>query len=186
MSDVSVKYRRVMLKLSGEEFGGGRLGVDPDVVSRIAREIASVSAAGFQIAVVIGGGNFFRGSELQQRGMDRARADYIGMLGTVMNCLALQDFLEREHHIDLVPVVGAQGHAIGRRAVDAKRIETSYRRPLVRERARRGNRMRGRGHFHVWRHDADLSEPLRGRGERRDAWTVDAVVIGHQNSHDAW
>ena len=88
-------YQRVLLKLSGEEFGGGRLGVDPDVVSRIAREIASVSAAGFQIAVVIGGGNFFRGAELRQRGMDGVRADYMGMLGIVMNCLALQEFLEQ-------------------------------------------------------------------------------------------
>ena len=79
-----------MLKLSGEAFaGGGGLGVDPDVVHTIAREIAAVVRDGAQIAVVIGGGNFFRGAELQQRGMDRARSDYMGMLGTVMNCLAL-------------------------------------------------------------------------------------------------
>ena len=88
-------YRRVLLKLSGEVFGGGKLGVDPDVVQSVAKEIASVVDAGTQIAVVIGGGNFFRGAELQQRGMDRARADYMGMLGIVMNCLALQDFLEK-------------------------------------------------------------------------------------------
>jgi uridylate kinase len=88
-------YQRVLLKLSGEAFGGGRVGVDPDVVQTIAREIASVSQAGVQIAVVTGGGNFFRGAELQQRGMDRVRADYMGMLGIVMNCLALQDFLEK-------------------------------------------------------------------------------------------
>ena len=88
-------YHRVLLKLSGEVFGGGRVGVDPDVVQKIAREIASVVRAGVQVAVVTGGGNFFRGAELQQRGMDRARADYMGMLGIVMNCLALQDFLER-------------------------------------------------------------------------------------------
>lgn len=88
-------YRRVLLKLSGEVFGGGKLGVDPDVVQSVAREIASVVDSGTQIAVVIGGGNFFRGAELQQRGMDRARADYMGMLGIVMNCLALQDFLEK-------------------------------------------------------------------------------------------
>ena len=93
-------FRRVLLKLGGEMFGGGSVGVDPTVVETVARQIAEVVATGAQIAVVIGGGNFFRGSELQQRGMDRARADYIGMLGTVMNCLALQDFLEREHHID--------------------------------------------------------------------------------------
>jgi uridylate kinase len=88
-------YNRVLLKLSGEVFGGGRVGVDPDVVATIAREIASVQRAGIQIAVVTGGGNFFRGAELQQRGMDRVRADYMGMLGIVMNCLALQDFLEK-------------------------------------------------------------------------------------------
>ena len=88
-------YKRVLLKLSGEVFGGGKVGIDPDVVQEIAREIAAVTTAGAQIAVVTGGGNFFRGSELQQRGMDRVRADYMGMLGIVMNCLALQDFLEK-------------------------------------------------------------------------------------------
>jgi uridylate kinase len=88
-------YNRVLLKLSGEVFGGGRVGVDPDVVSTVAREIAAVAKAGVQIAVVTGGGNFFRGAELQQRGMDRVRADYMGMLGIVMNCLAIQDFLEK-------------------------------------------------------------------------------------------
>ena len=88
-------YQRVLLKLSGEVFGGGKVGIDPDVVQEIAREIAAVTTSGAQIAVVIGGGNFFRGAELQQRGMDRARADYMGMLGIVMNCLALQDFLEK-------------------------------------------------------------------------------------------
>ncbi|WNV91853.1 MULTISPECIES: UMP kinase [Umezawaea] len=89
-----------MLKLGGEMFGGGEVGVDPDVVVVVARQIAAVVRTGAQVAVVIGGGNFFRGAELQQRGMDRSRADYMGMLGTVMNCLALQDFLEREHGID--------------------------------------------------------------------------------------
>jgi uridylate kinase len=84
----------VLLKLSGEVFGGGKLGVDPDVVNSIAKQIAEVVRAGVQVAVVVGGGNFFRGAELQQRGMERNRADYMGMLGTVMNCLALQDFLE--------------------------------------------------------------------------------------------
>jgi uridylate kinase len=88
-------YRRVLLKLSGEVFGGGRIGLDPDVVREIAGQIAEAARSGVQVAVVIGGGNFFRGAELQQRGMDRTRADYMGMLGTVMNCLALQDFLEK-------------------------------------------------------------------------------------------
>ena len=89
------QYQRVLLKLSGEVFGGGRVGVDPDVVSTIAHDIAEVVRSGVQVAVVTGGGNFFRGAELQQRGMDRVRADYMGMLGIVMNCLALQDFLEK-------------------------------------------------------------------------------------------
>ena len=88
-------HRRVVLKLSGQVFGGGKLGVDPEVVNSIARQIAEVVVTGVQVAIVVGGGNFFRGAELQQRGMDRSRADYMGMLGTVMNCLALQDFLEK-------------------------------------------------------------------------------------------
>jgi uridylate kinase len=88
--------RRVVLKLSGESFGGGMVGVDPDIVVSLAKQIAAVVRRGMQVAVVVGGGNFFRGAELQERGMDRGRADYMGMLGTVMNCLALQDFLEKE------------------------------------------------------------------------------------------
>ncbi len=89
-------FRRVMLKLGGEMFGGGSVGVDPNVVENVARQIAEVARAGTEVCVVIGGGNFFRGAQLQQRGMDRARSDYMGMLGTVMNCLALQDFLEQQ------------------------------------------------------------------------------------------
>jgi uridylate kinase len=89
------RYQRVLLKLSGEVFGGGKVGVDPDVVQKVAREIKAVVDEGVQIAVVTGGGNFFRGAELQEKGMDRVRADYMGMLGIVMNCLALQDFLEK-------------------------------------------------------------------------------------------
>ncbi|MCL1838783.1 MAG: UMP kinase [Propionibacteriaceae bacterium] len=89
------RYKRVLLKLSGEAFGGGNVGVDPDVVDSIARQVADVVHSGTQVAIVTGGGNFFRGAELQTRGMDRARADYMGMLGTVMNCLALQDFCEK-------------------------------------------------------------------------------------------
>ncbi len=95
------RRRRVLLKLSGEAFGGGSLGLNPDIVSGIAKEIAEATPQdandpeGVEIAVVVGGGNFFRGAELSQRGMDRGRADYMGMLGTVMNALALQDFLEQ-------------------------------------------------------------------------------------------
>ena len=90
-------WRRVLLKLSGEALSGGTgLGVDPDVVARIAKQVAVVVRLGVQVAVVVGGGNYFRGAELSERGMERARADYMGMLGTVMNCLALQDFLEKQ------------------------------------------------------------------------------------------
>ena len=88
-------YKRVMLKLSGEVFGGGKVGVDPDVVAGSPSRSPRSWRSGVQVAVVVGGGNFFRGAELQTRGMERDRADYMGMLGTVMNCLALQDFLEK-------------------------------------------------------------------------------------------
>src|SRR4051794_7027243 len=88
-------WDRGLVKLGGEMFGGGQVGVDPDVVQDVARQIADIVSTGVQVAVVIGGGNFFRGQELSERGMDRGRADYMGMLGTVMNCLALQDFLEK-------------------------------------------------------------------------------------------
>ena len=90
------RFKRVLLKLSGEAFGGGRVGVDPDIVKGIARQIAAASRDGVEVMIVVGGGNFFRGAELQQAGIDRSRGDYMGMLGTVMNCLALQDFLEQE------------------------------------------------------------------------------------------
>jgi len=89
-------YKRVLLKLSGEVFGGGQVGLDLDVINAIAGEVADVARSGVQVAIVVGGGNFFRGAELQQRGMERARADYMGMLGTVMNCLALQDLIEKQ------------------------------------------------------------------------------------------
>jgi uridylate kinase len=92
---VPFRYRRILLKLSGEVFGGGSVGVDPDVVASIARQIAEVHNEGTQVAIVVGGGNFFRGAQLAEAGMDRDRADYMGMLGTVMNCVALQDFLEK-------------------------------------------------------------------------------------------
>jgi len=94
-NDPSPRRRRVLLKLSGEVFGGGKLGVDPDTVRGIATQIAEAVKNEVEVAVVVGGGNFFRGAELSQSGMDRSRADYMGMLGTVMNSLALQDFLEQ-------------------------------------------------------------------------------------------
>ena len=92
---VTPTRRRVLLKLSGEVFGGGSIGVDTRVIRDIAEQIAA-TVGQVETAIVVGGGNFFRGAELSQSGMDRSRADYMGMLGTVMNCLALQDFLEQE------------------------------------------------------------------------------------------
>ena len=87
--------RRVLLKLSGEAFGGGAVGLDPTVVRDIAHQIAIAVRRGIEVAVVVGGGNFFRGAQLAKAGMYRSRADYMGMLGTVMNALALQDFIEQ-------------------------------------------------------------------------------------------
>jgi uridylate kinase len=89
-------YRRVLLKLSGEALMGEReYGLDTDMVSDIARDIGDVVAMGVQVCVVIGGGNIFRGVSGASKGMDRAQADYIGMLATVMNALAMQNALER-------------------------------------------------------------------------------------------
>jgi uridylate kinase len=89
--------RRVVLKLSGEAFADQELnyGIDPEIVDRVATEIALVAAEGYQIAIVVGGGNIFRGLSSAAKGMDRASADYMGMLATVINALALRDSLER-------------------------------------------------------------------------------------------
>ncbi len=89
-------YRRIVLKISGEALAGGQgYGVDPPVLERIAAEIREVLDLGVQIAIVIGGGNIFRGVAASARGMDRATADYMGMLATIINALALQDALEK-------------------------------------------------------------------------------------------
>ena len=88
-------YRRVLLKLSGEALAGGQAyGIEPDTIGRIAEEIREVIAMGVQVAVVIGGGNIFRGIAASAGGMDRATGDYMGMLATVINALALQDAIE--------------------------------------------------------------------------------------------
>jgi uridylate kinase len=95
--DPSVTYRRILLKLSGEALLGDRqYGVDPEVCVFIARQVAEVHRLGVQVGIVVGGGNIFRGMAAAARGMDRATGDYIGMLATVMNGLALQDALEKE------------------------------------------------------------------------------------------
>jgi uridylate kinase len=114
-------YHRVLLKLSGEVFGGGDVGVDPVVVKGIAEQIAAAVHDDVEVAVVVGGGNFFRGAELHEKGMDRSRADYMGMLGTVMNCLALQDFLEKQDIATRVQTAIAMGQVaepyVPRRAI---------------------------------------------------------------------
>ena len=92
-----LRYQRVLLKLSGEALAGGRgAGFDFDVLDRLANEIKAVREMGVKIGLVIGGGNIVRGKVLSQMGMDRVGADYMGMLGTIINALALQDVLERK------------------------------------------------------------------------------------------
>jgi uridylate kinase len=95
MSDAPLPYRRVLLKLSGEALMGDLdYGIEPTVIQRMAAEIAAVREKGVEIAIVIGGGNIFRGAGLARAGMDRVTGDYMGMLATVMNALAIQDALE--------------------------------------------------------------------------------------------
>ena len=95
MSDSPVQYQRVLLKLSGEALMGELdYGIEPKVIQRIAAEIATARKSGVEIAIVIGGGNIFRGAGLARAGMDRVTGDYMGMLATVMNALAIQDALE--------------------------------------------------------------------------------------------
>jgi uridylate kinase len=90
------RYKRILLKISGEILTGkGNFGIDPKVMQQIAREIQEVKSLGVEVAIVIGGGNIFRGMVASSKGMDRASADYMGMLATVMNAIALQDSLEK-------------------------------------------------------------------------------------------
>lgn len=92
-----VQYRRVMLKISGEALAGeGKYGIEPATIDAISQDIAGTVALGVEVALVIGGGNIFRGLSASAKGMDRSSADYMGMLATVMNGLALQDSLEKQ------------------------------------------------------------------------------------------
>src|SRR5437764_5418059 len=91
----TVKYKRILLKLSGEALQGEGKTISPAVLSRISEEVREVVELGVQVALVIGGGNIFRGVAAATQGMDRATADYMGMLATVINCLALQDAMEK-------------------------------------------------------------------------------------------
>jgi uridylate kinase len=93
----SAKYRRVILKLSGEALAGSKgIGIDPQIVSSIAREVKEITDIGVQVAIVVGAGNIWRGVQGMKMGIDRATSDYMGMLGTVINAMALQDSLEKQ------------------------------------------------------------------------------------------
>jgi uridylate kinase len=95
MSDV--RYKRIVLKLSGEALTGAQgFGIDPDIISGISDEISNAYKLGVQIAIVVGGGNIFRGVQGSSWGMDKAAADYVGMLATIMNCLILQEVLSNK------------------------------------------------------------------------------------------
>jgi uridylate kinase len=97
VADYALKYRRVLLKLSGEALAGERgFGIDPAVVGRITDEIRTVHQMGVSLGLVIGGGNIVRGTDASEEGMDRVQADYMGMLATVINALAVQDLLENK------------------------------------------------------------------------------------------
>ena len=101
MSNNGAMYGRVLLKLSGESFKGERgYGIDPDAIDYMASQIKSVWSMGVELGIVVGGGNIWRGTEAEAEGMDRAAADYAGMLATVINALALQDALERRYQVD--------------------------------------------------------------------------------------
>ena len=117
-----LKYQRVLLKLSGEALMGNEAyGIDPEVIDRLAAEISELNKRGAEVAVVIGGGNIFRGTGLAARGIDRATADHMGMLATIMNSLAMQDALERiEIHARVMSALKINqvcGDYIRRRAV---------------------------------------------------------------------
>ena len=116
------KYKRILLKLSGEELMGEEgFGIDPKVLDRMALEIGQLVGIGVQVGLVIGGGNLFRGAALNQAGMDRVTGDHMGMLATVMNALAMRDALERtnisSHVMSAIPMSGVVEHYDRRRAI---------------------------------------------------------------------
>lgn len=117
-----IKYKRILLKFSGEALMGEQnFGIDPAVLKRIAAEVKSLVDAGVQVAIVIGGGNIFRGVSLAAAGMDRANADYMGMLATVINSLAIQDAMEQQGLIvrvmSALPIQSVCEDYIRRRAI---------------------------------------------------------------------
>ena len=169
-------FRRVVLKLSGEALmGSHEYGIDPTTVDLLAREIVSVQTEGLELAIVVGGGNIYRGMAAAADGMDRATADYAGMLATVLNALALQDALERARRRH-ARSLGARGLGGGRAVHPAPRDATPreganrdlrgrYGKPVLHDRHRRrpaGARDRRRG-------DPDGQERHEGCLRRRPA-----------------
>ncbi len=115
------KYKRILLKLSGEALGRDGMGIDPKILDRMALEIGQLVGIGVQVGLVIGGGNLFRGAALQAAGLDRVTGDHMGMLATVMNALAMRDALERSNIasrvMSAIPMSGVVDHYDRRRAV---------------------------------------------------------------------
>src|SRR5882757_4619268 len=133
MPDGQPRYKRILLKLSGEAgVGGDGFGIDPKTLAAVSEEIAQVVNAGIQVCVVVGGGNIFRGAALAEAGMERASADYMGMLATVMNALAVQAALEK------IGVFTRVQSAIPMEAVCEPYIRRRRRRPVLHDRLRRG------------------------------------------------
>ncbi len=121
-TDRQPKYKRILLKLSGEALmGDGDFGIDPNVLNRMALEIGQLVGIGVQVGLVVGGGNLFRGAALSKAGMDRVTGDHMGMLATVMNALALRDALERSNIdtrvMSAIPMSGVVEHYDRRRAM---------------------------------------------------------------------
>src|SRR6056300_1983034 len=120
----SVRYKRILLKLSGEALAGGDgFGIDPKVLDRMALEIGQLVGIGVQVGLVIGGGNLFRGASLSKAGLDRVTGDHMGMLATVMNALAMRDALERSNIstqvMSSIPMSGVVDHYDRRKAIRA-------------------------------------------------------------------
>ncbi len=117
------KYKRILLKLSGEALGRDGIGIDPKILDRMALEIGQLVGIGVQVGLVVGGGNIFRGAALQAAGLDRVTGDHMGMLATVMNALAMRDALERSNIasriMSAIPMSGVVDHYDRRRAVRA-------------------------------------------------------------------
>jgi uridylate kinase len=117
------KYKRILLKLSGEALGRDGVGIDPKILDRMALEIGQLIGIGVQVGLVVGGGNIFRGAALQAAGLDRVTGDHMGMLATVMNALAMRDALERSHIssrvMSAIPMSGVVDHYDRRKAVRA-------------------------------------------------------------------